>query len=529
MAPKFPFTEVKSVTRWSNYSGTIGPRAVPVFCTPDVIGDAGSDAPRKLRRHGAALEAIIQHAWSTPGATIRPVGSRWSFSSIIQPGDIVIDPANLNTLLKVKQEWLSDEYRRGRFAQGFVPVFAQGGTQIASINRRLQDVGLALQTSGAGDGHRLAGCIATGTHGSALGIGAVHDTVLALHLILAPNDSVLLQREGGACGPEVAAWLARETGIPTRLLQNDQQFAAAQVGLGSLGFVHGVVLETAPLYALRGSILARPFADADIWKTIGDMDTARLHPNIAERPYHFEVVFHPYPSNSRPGAFVRMFWKVPATDVPHDSPLPVPPDLASDTMGLIGKLSGLIDGTLPTLVLRTVIGDQLNNRFKPGNRAPRLPGMVWGPTSLPPGNGTSTEVVVDQESAHHALEILFEILRERAERGEHLLGAVATRFAPKTGALLGMNQSAMSCFIELPSVRNSEVEGIYHAFWDALETANLPFTCHWGQTHGLNEARLRKYFGPNVDRWKAARDQLLPSAEAQRVFQSAILGEVGLT
>jgi hypothetical protein len=94
--------------------------------------------------------------------------------------------------------------------------------------------------------------------------------------------------------------------------------------------------------------------------------------------------------------------------------------------------------------------------------------------------------------------------------------------------LLGMNQSDMSCFIELPSIRNSEVENIYRAFWDALEKDGLPFTCHWGQTHGLDETRLRKYFGANVGLWKTARDQLLPSAEARRVFQSAILGEVGL-
>jgi D-arabinono-1,4-lactone oxidase len=529
VSPTFPFTEVKSVTRWSNYSGTIGPRAVPVYCTPDVMGDAGMDAPRKLRRHGAALEAIIGHVWSTPGATLRAVGSRWSFSSIIQPGDVVVDPANLNTLLKVKPEWLNEGYRRGRFAQGFVPVFAQGGTQIASINRRLLDVGLALQTSGAGDGHRLAGCLATGTHGSALGIGAVHDTVLAVHLITSPHDSVFLQPERAACGPEVAAWLARETGIPTRPVQSDQLFAAAQVGLGSLGFVHGLVMETVPLYALRGRILARPFADAQVWKTLDDLDTSRLHPDVAERPYHFEVVFHPYPSSSRPGAFVRMFWKVSASAVPNDSPLPVPPDLASDTMGLIGKLTGLVDGALPTLVLRSVIGDQLSQRFVPGDKAPALPGMVWGPTSLPPGHGTSTEVVVDQRRAHRALELLFDILRTRADKGEHLLGAVATRFVPKTRALLGMNQSDMSCFIELPSIRNGEVEGLYRAFWDALEKDGVPFTCHWGQTHGMNPKRLTTYFGPNVERWKAARDELLPTPEAKRVFQSAILGEVGLS
>ena len=528
MALTFPFTEIKSVSRWSNYSGTIGPRAVPVYCTPDVMGQVGMDAPRKLRRHGDALSAIIQHAWSTPGMSLRPVGSRWSFSSIIQPGDMIVDPANLNTLLKVKPEWLTPAYRQGRFAEGFVPVFAQGGTQIASINRRLLDVGLALQTSGAGDGHRLAGCLATGTHGAALGIGAVHDTVLALHIITGPHDSVLLQPENGACGPEVAKWLADETGIPTRPLQNDLLFAAAQVAIGSLGFVHGVVLETAPLYALRGRILARPFADANVWRTLDDLDTSRLHPDIKERPYHFEVVFHPYPSSSGSGSFVRMFWKVPANEIPHDSPLPVAPDAASDTMGLIGKLAGLIDGSLPTLVLRAVIGDQLSKRFKPGDKAPALPGMVWGPTTLPPGNGTSTEVVVDQRRAHRALDILFEILRARADKGEHLLGAVATRFVPKTRALLGMNQSDMSCFIELPSIRNSEVHGIYRAFWDALEKNGVPFTCHWGQVHGLNPKRLGTYFGDNVGRWKTARDQLLPTPEAKRVFQSAIVEEVGL-
>jgi D-arabinono-1,4-lactone oxidase len=524
----FPFTEVKSVARWSNYTGTIGPRSIPTFCTPDVLGDAGAEAPRKLRRNGEALKAILGHCWSTPGATLRALGSRWSFSSIIQPGNVVIDTANLNTLLRVKAEWLSAAYRSTRGVQGFVPVFAQCGTQISSINRRLLDAGLALQTSGAGDGHRIAGCIATGTHGAALEIGAVHDTVLALHVITGPNDSVFLQPASGACGPEIAAWLAQETGIATRSVQNDELFAAAQVGLGSLGVVHGVVFEAAPLYALRGLILARPFADAAVWKTLSDFDTSRLHPKVHERPYHFEVVFHPYPSSSQPGAFVRMFWKVPAGDIAHDSPLPVPPDLASDTMGLIGKLTGLVDGSLPTLVLRAVIGDQLSKRFKPGHLAPALPGMVWGPTSLPPGNGTSTEVVVDQRRAHRALEILYGILGERAARGEHLLGAVATRFVPKTKALLGMNSNDMSCFIELPSIRNSEVEGIYHAFWDALEKEHLPYTCHWGQTHALNAPRLEAYFGDKPARWKAARDALLPTPEARRVFSSPMLAEVGL-
>jgi hypothetical protein len=63
---------------------------------------------------------------------------------------------------------------------------------------------------------------------------------------------------------------------------------------------------------------------------------------------------------------------------------------------------------------------------------------------------------------------------------------------------------------------------------DALEKDSVPFTCHWGQTHGMNPERLATYFGPNVERWKTARDELLPSAEAKRVFQSAIPGGGGV-
>jgi FAD/FMN-containing dehydrogenase len=527
--PVIPFTEVKAVGRWANYSGTIA-ASVPVFCTPDAMREMASDAPRALRRHGQALSAIVRHCLDTPGTSLRAIGARWSFSSLLQPDRLIVDPANLNTLLRVKSEWLSAEYRReqqARGALGRTPVFVQGGARISSINRSLLMGGLALATSGAGNGQSIAGAISTGTHGSAYQLGALHDTLLGLHLIVGANDSVFLQPLHGACGPEVAGWLARETGIPTRDLRDDELFAAAQVGLGALGFVHGVVLEAVPLYALRTRIQARKFEDPELWRTLDDFDLSRLHRGLPA-PFHFEVVFHPYPGKDRPGAFVRMYWKESADGVAHDSPLPNPLDAATDTMGLVAKFSNLLDGPLPTFALRLAIGDQLEKRFRPGERAPQLPGMLFGPTGLPPGHGTSTEVVVAQPRLHRALEVLYQVLNARAARGEHLLGAVAVRFVPRTQALLGMNAHDLNAYIELPSVRNAEVENIFHAFWDALEREGVPFTCHWGQRLGLSPARLQAYFGSRGQRWKAARADLLPSAEARRVFGNPLLREVGL-
>src|SRR4029078_4368692 len=101
-----------------------------------------------------------------------------------------LDTPFMNTIWRVAADSLTDSYKQTRGAEGRVPVLVQSGTEGSAITRRLADIGLALQTSGAGDGHRIAGCIATGTHGSALGVGAVHDTILGLHIVVAPNQAV---------------------------------------------------------------------------------------------------------------------------------------------------------------------------------------------------------------------------------------------------------------------------------------------------------------------------------------------------
>jgi hypothetical protein len=223
-----------------------------------------------------------------------------------------------------------------------------------------------------------------------------------------------------------------------------------------------------------------------------------------------------------------MYWKQSANGLAADFPSPVAPDLSSDTMGLIARISEITDALAPTWALRLLISDQLEQRYKSARLAPRIPGMIFGPTSLPPGHGASTEVVVSQSRAHRTLELLYEVLSTQASQGEHVLGPVAVRFVPKTKALLGMNIHDMNCFIELPSVRNQEVLHIYKLWWDTLEREGIPYTCHWGQLHGMTPARVIKYFGDRVQRWKDARVRILPSEAARRVFASPLLAEVGL-
>jgi peptidoglycan hydrolase-like protein with peptidoglycan-binding domain len=526
--PTFPNTHVKSFDTWSNYTGTISGRAIPVYCT--VVGGTDSSV---LKLHGDALRAILQYCFDQ-NAPLRVIGSAWSFSKIIEPGAVVLDPGNMNFICRIPPFLFAPEYQ-ARAAQGFTPMFVEGGTQIAALNRRLaDDVRLALQTSGAGDGHRIAGAIATGTHGSALGIGALHDTVRGLYLMVAPDRALFVQSASTpVCTAGVAEWLANQTGVPTTLVTDDAQFHAALVSLGSLGIVFGVVLEAVPLYRLKFSRLARPWSDPAVWTAIRTLDTSPLHPNIAALPYHFDVVMHPYPpSGNEPGVFATMMWKTPADGIAASSPLPSIPLASSDLMGLISTLTqdllGHLLEPLALPILQGYISKQLVGNASPAS-GEAFPGEMFGPTSLPPGTGASTEIIVDHGFAELALNVVYQQLDALKSSGKFLLGCIGVRFVPATQALLGMNIHPMNCYIELPSIRNANVLALYEAIWNALEAAHIPFACHWGQLHGMNAQRLGTYFGDRASAWKAARTSLLASQpNALNVFGAPILAQVGL-
>jgi hypothetical protein len=525
--PEFPHTRVRAVESWNNYSGTIRGRRIPIFCEIE----AGPDDRAVLQRHADAVRAIVRYCFEQdPPAPVRTLGSGWSFSKVLEPGQVVIDAGNLAYIGRVPREHWTDAYQL-RASQGFAPIFVEGGTGIGTLNEALgRDVQLALRTSGAGNGHRIGGCIATGTHGSAMDVGALHDTVLALYLVVGPDRAVLVQPGTDApFSPSAAAWLERKTGMPTQHVADDEIFHAALVSLGSFGFVFGVLLETTALYELEVQRLAFPDGDAVLRDAIETLDTRPLHPGTAEKPYHFDVVMHPYPSDGESNWFATLMWKRPPSSA-FASPLHGIPRTNSDLMGLIAGLAETFAGVVPPLALSLVrreIASQLRNGALP-SRSRLFPGQAFGPTTLPAGSGASTEIAVDHRQALTALECVRRALRREVGNDRFLLGAVAMRFVPRTRALLGMNQFDMNCFIELPSIRNEHVIAVYEAIWAQLESDGIRFTCHWGQLNNLTPARAHSYFGDHVPRWKAARRALLGDDRALQVFASAILADAGL-
>src|SRR5260221_9204106 len=107
--------------------------------------------------------------------------------------------------------------------------------------------------------------------------------------------------------------------------------------------------------------------------------------------------------------------------------------------------------------LGAFIGKQLEKRFEGTDGTVQFPGEIFGPTSLPVGQGASTEIAVDQADADKTLRAIYDVLGAEGKKGRHLLGPIAVRFVGPTRSLLGMNQRDANCFIEMPSVRSEAV------------------------------------------------------------------------
>jgi len=524
--PDFPHTPTPRPAVWTNFHGTIENAQVDLLCVPE---SPRTDPEQRMHDHAAALDAIVRHCFDQT-MRVRMLGAGWSLSNVIRPNHVFVDPAHMNAILSLDPGCTTQAYRTFAAPHRGVPVLVENGTHVSRINRVLaESFGLALRTSGAGNGHRIAGCIATGTHGAAIGVGAVHDTVLALHVLVGPGRAVLLQPSTPWFSPALAARLASVTGIPTEDRPGDDAFHAAQVSLGSIGIVLGVVLDAVPLYGLRRRVIGVAHDDPKldvVLEVLANLDYRRLYPTETEAPYHFQVIYNPYPSAQSPAAYVNAMWRE-ETAPPATHPGTPAPDGASDLIAVIAHLVQGLSGAIPDAIIRSTINRRLEDRYRPGDYAPAIPGEVFGQTQLPPGEGTSIELVVNQPDLRVAIPLILDTLRTAADDGHHHLGAIGVRLVRKTDALLGMNIHPISAFIELPSVRNQDAIFVHNRVWTALDARGIRYTCHWGQLHNLTKPRLQVWYGDRLDRWVAAREALL-EPKGRTVFRSDLLGDVGL-
>ena len=214
---------------WRNWSGE-------QTCRPERV-----ERPGDVSELVAALDRAAQ-----AGATARVAGSGHSFSDLVPTDGHLLELGRMNRVLDVDP------------SRGLVRV--EAGITLRALNRRLAELGLALENLGDIDAQTLAGAIATATHGTGARFPNLSAQVGALELVTADGRVLELSAES-----------------------NPEAFRAARVGLGALGVVTAVTLRCVPAFTLRGIDEPRPLEP-----TLEGLE------ELVEAHDHFELFTFPY-------------------------------------------------------------------------------------------------------------------------------------------------------------------------------------------------------------------------------------------
>ena len=500
---------------------------------PKALNDNSSitEAIRGYNAVTTEIQSVISESASQK-KRIRAIGSSWSFSEVLWPGEDgrVINTFNLNLTFPVEKEHILDADKNDKF------YFAQCGAKIWHLTNRLEEKKRSLKTSGASNGQTIAGAISTGTHGSALDVGAIQDYIVGLHLIVGPNRHVWLERESQRV---VSDDFLRLLGITKKedRIRNDEIFNAALVSFGSFGFIHGVMIETDKIFLLERFGFLKSFDDK-LKKAIHTLDFSELQlPHGSERPYFFSVIVNPH---NLERAYVTVMYKQ-AYDKNYIR------RVKEDGSGGLGPGDAIFDflADLPDKLQIKVINDIFEKRYKGTEEMPSFARGTLGDIftfTTNPGGFASMAIGVPLEEASKTLEIILKVHDE--QKTKNFPGGISLRYVKGSKALLAFTKFPTTCIIELDGVsKNKNTKDNTQKFYENVlsrldeelkQDGRLQYTLHWGKVNDHlkvpkdGKPRVRWMYGDDtVDRWLESRRALLDESTRQ-VFSSPFLEACGL-
>ena len=438
---------------------------------------------------------------------LRALGAAWSFSEVAAVDGWLLDTAYLNWVFRLDRHSLTDVWA----ARAAGLVLAQCGVTIHELNRYLEhDKHRSLRTSGASNGQTVAGAMSADTHGSAIDQGPFASQAVGLHLITA-TEQLWIER---ASDPVVSTTFAARIGV--RLIRDDAAFDAAVVGLGSLGVIHAVLIDTVPRFKLVET-QRRVAHDATLQHAMDTLDFSAL--GFEERPYFFQVVLNPHANT--PEAYRKEMFLEPC---PEDY---VPNYALTDGRGAgydVARLVGRFVDTFPSFtsaIARQLVKAELKEK------GPRS--GTWGETfdfTTPRAKSAGAALGVPLARCTEALALV----REAFEAAGGAPMVFACRYVKHSPALLSIARFApVTCVIDLDGVYAKSTLAVMEGTRERLERAGIPFTQHWGKLHGLTRERVRASHGAELETWLRVRRQLLPSAADRFTFSNPLLDRLGMS
>lgn len=435
-----------SRSTWRNWAGNQSVDGVDVV-TPRTTGEV---APLLAR---AAAE----------GRHVRPIGSSHSFTAIGAPRDVQLCLDRL------------DRVRHADVDTGLVTV--EAGIRLHQLNRALDALGLAMTNLGDIDVQTISGAISTGTHGTGASYGGIATQVRALRLAL-PDGTTL------ACSAT----------------EHPEVFAAARVGLGALGVVIEVTLQTEPAFGLH-AVEGGSTLDA-VLERFDDDCASTDHVEFYWFPHTRKVLTK---HNTRVAAEADALRPLSRRRAWWDD------DFLSNTVfgGLVGAGRRAPALVRPLArVSASALGDRefsdLSHRVFASPRRVRFEEM---------------EYAVPRE---HGLDVLRELVRVVEASPWRIAVPVEVRVAAADDIALSTASGRDSLYLAVHTAPGSPDRDAYFGALEAI-AADVGGRPHWGKLHGLDAAALRERY-PRFDEFVAVRDRLDPGRVLANDHLDHVLG-----
>lgn len=310
-----PSISYDTLTAWSNYHLTIGNngkdgaaphlsvRDLGRFHAADLSGEDG------LGRFAATAATLFGHlgraatlaASGFPGPPLEPrvgiVGRGWSFTPLIGCAfsQLMCDGLSGTGMLA----------EADRHADCSVPgsaiALTSGGTRLRELVNWAKPRGKMVESSGTHLGPSIAGSIATASHGSRMDYGGIQNSILGLHLVVAPGEHVWLDRASDPLLSEDGLARLTSDGKPVRLVRSDDHFNNALVHLGAMGIVNGVALRLASDQSFA-PLRVRRRIDTDFLEEIGAgaFGTVAWIIGCNHAPFFYELTIDPFRPFDKP-------------------------------------------------------------------------------------------------------------------------------------------------------------------------------------------------------------------------------------
>lgn len=482
--------------------------------------------PDKIQRYtdaGIEIQRLLNECVQQQ-VGFRAMGSGWSLSSIAHHHERMHNNTAMNIHLPIQVNQL---HALSSFRSSNLFLF-QTGCTLKEVSRHLTNYGKAIKASGTNSGQTLVGAVSTGVHGSAIDVGSIQDCIVGIHLIVGPgpNDQVYIERQS-----EPALSDAFAASINCRVIRNDGMFNSALVGLGSFGFVMGLVLEAEDIYLLKRYVRKIKRADALELATTFNFATsnfkipAELENNgDGKRPYHYKFYVNPY--NDQEDFVAEIIYKHPYQPNYPDPRPSAEKFLFNELPTLIASIAAKHKGLIPAII----------NAMK-GDIFPELDKDTTGTISQLFGDGAAQGKVfawafaVRQEDTVQAFNLFTSIVKRLGP----VPGAIGIRFVKASRATLAFTQFPVSCVIEMDGLQwkgNANIKTMQEvetALAREFMASGIPFSWHWGKNADWGYPGLLAYMYQNkLDEWKEHRKQLLTPV-MQKVFSNRFTETAGLT